>query len=72
MKQIVSTDHAPKAIGPYSQGVIANGFAFLSGQIAIDPSTNQLIEGDVTAQTARALENLKSVLEKPDRRSHRW
>jgi 2-iminobutanoate/2-iminopropanoate deaminase len=64
MKQIVSTDHAPKAIGPYSQAVIANGFAFLSGQIAIDPVTNQVIEGDVVAQTARAIENLKGVLEK--------
>jgi len=64
MKQIVTTEHAPKAIGPYSQAVIANGFAFLSGQIAIDPSTNQVMDGDVSAQTARALDNLKSVLEK--------
>jgi len=62
MKKIISTDHAPKAIGPYSQAVVANGFAFLSGQIAIDPATNQLIEGDVAAQTERVLENLKAVL----------
>ena len=63
MKKIISTDHAPKAIGPYSQAVVMNGFAFLSGQIAIDPSTNQLMEGDIAAQTARVIENLKGVLE---------
>jgi 2-iminobutanoate/2-iminopropanoate deaminase len=63
MKKIISTDHAPKAIGPYSQAVISNGFAFLSGQIALDPSTNQLIEGDIAAQTERVLENLKGVLQ---------
>src|SRR5580704_2243853 len=63
MKKIISTDRAPKAIGPYSQAVVSNGYAFLSGQIALDPTTNQLIEGDITAQTERVLENLKSVLE---------
>jgi 2-iminobutanoate/2-iminopropanoate deaminase len=63
MKKIISTDRAPKAIGPYSQAVISNGFAFLSGQIPLDPATNQLIEGDIVAQTARVLENLKAVLE---------
>lgn len=62
-KKIVSSERAPKAIGPYSQAVIANGFAFLSGQIPLDPATNQLIEGDVAAQTERVLENLKAVLE---------
>jgi 2-iminobutanoate/2-iminopropanoate deaminase len=62
-KEIVSTDRAPKAIGPYSQAVIANGFAFLSGQIPLDPATGQLIEGDITAQTERVLENVKAVLE---------
>jgi 2-iminobutanoate/2-iminopropanoate deaminase len=61
-KKIVSTDSAPKAIGPYSQAVIANGFAFLSGQIPLDPATNQLIEGDIAAQTERVFENLKAVL----------
>jgi len=64
MKQTVSTDHAPKAIGPYSQAIIANGFVFLSGQIALDPTTNQLIEGGIAAQTARVIENLRGVLEK--------
>jgi 2-iminobutanoate/2-iminopropanoate deaminase len=63
MKTIISTEQAPKAIGPYSQAVISNGFAFLSGQIPLDPATNQLIEGGIAAQTERVLENLKSVLE---------
>jgi 2-iminobutanoate/2-iminopropanoate deaminase len=63
MKKIISTDRAPKAIGPYSQAVVSSGFAFLSGQIPLDPATNQLIEGDVAAQTERVLENLKAVLE---------
>ncbi|HVO99380.1 MAG TPA: RidA family protein [Bryobacteraceae bacterium] len=63
MKKAISTDRAPGAIGPYSQAILANGFAFLSGQIPIDPATNQLIEGDVVAQTVRVLENMKIVLE---------
>jgi 2-iminobutanoate/2-iminopropanoate deaminase len=62
MKQIISTEQAPKAIGPYSQAVIHNGLAYLSGQIPLDPSTNQMIEGDVAAQTERVLENLTAVL----------
>ena len=63
MPHVVSTDRAPKAIGPYSQAVISKGFVFLSGQIPLDPATNQLIEGDVVAQTERVLENLRAVLE---------
>ena len=63
MKKIVSTGGAPKAIGPYSQAVIANGFAFLSGQIPLDPGTGQLVAGDIAIQTERVLENLKAVLE---------
>ena len=63
MKKIISTDRAPKAIGPYSQAVVTNGFAFLSGQISLDPATNQLIEGDITAQTERVFENMKALLE---------
>lgn len=62
MKKIISTDRAPKAIGPYSQAVISNGFAFLSGQIPLDPATNQLIDGDITAQTERVFENIKGLL----------
>jgi 2-iminobutanoate/2-iminopropanoate deaminase len=63
MSQVISTSKAPKAIGPYSQAVIHNGIAYLSGQIAIDPVTNQVIDGDVVAQTHQALVNLKAVLE---------
>lgn len=63
MRKIISTDRAPKAIGPYSQAVVTNGFAFLSGQIPLDPTTNQLIEGDISAQTERVFENIKGLLE---------
>src|SRR6476659_5907065 len=63
MKQIIATAKAPKAIGPYSQAVVSNGFAFLSGQIPLDPATGKIIEGDIAAQTERVLENLKAVLE---------
>lgn len=62
MKQIIATETAPKAIGPYSQAVVHNGLAFLSGQIPMDPATGQIVEGDVAAQTERVLENLKAVL----------
>jgi 2-iminobutanoate/2-iminopropanoate deaminase len=63
MKTIISSTAAPKAIGPYSQAVVINGMAYLSGQIPLDPSTNQLIEGGIEQQTERVLENLKAVLE---------
>jgi 2-iminobutanoate/2-iminopropanoate deaminase len=63
MKQIVATELAPHAIGPYSQAVVHNGIAYLSGQIPLDPATGQIVEGDVAAQTVRVLENLKAVLE---------
>ena len=62
MKKIVSTEKSPKAIGPYSQAVIHDGVAYLSGQIPLDPSTNQLVEGDIAVQTERVLENLKALL----------
>jgi 2-iminobutanoate/2-iminopropanoate deaminase len=62
MKQIVATDQAPKAIGPYSQAVRYNGLVYCSGQIPLDPATNALIEGDIAAQTERVMENLKAVL----------
>lgn len=58
----VRTDKAPTAIGPYSQAIVANGFLFCAGQIALDPATGQVIEGDVKAQTERALTNLAAVL----------
>jgi 2-iminobutanoate/2-iminopropanoate deaminase len=63
MREIVSTEQAPKAIGPYSQAVVSNGIAYLSGQIPLDPATGQLVEGDIAAQTERVLQNLKAVLE---------
>jgi len=63
MREIVSTKHAPQAIGPYSQAIKTNGFIFTSGQIAIDPVTQQVIAGDVAAQTDRVLRNLSEILE---------
>jgi len=62
-KRIIATDDAPKAIGPYSQAVIYGDTVYCSGQIPLDPATNQLVEGGVAEQTARVLENLKAVLE---------
>ena len=62
MKEIVSTGQAPEAIGPYSQAVIHNGIAYLSGQIPLDPATGQMAAGDVAEQTVRVLENLGAVL----------
>jgi 2-iminobutanoate/2-iminopropanoate deaminase len=60
--KIVQTDQAPAAIGPYSQGVVANGFLFTAGQIALDPTTGQITPGDVRAQTERVMANLAAVL----------
>jgi 2-iminobutanoate/2-iminopropanoate deaminase len=58
----VHTDQAPAAIGPYSQAVVANGFVFTAGQVAFHPSSMQLVEGDVAAQTERVMENLQAIL----------
>lgn len=63
MNRIVSTDRAPKAIGPYSQAVISNGFVFVSGQIPLDPATGQIVAGGIAEQTARVFENMRNVLE---------
>ncbi len=63
MKKQVQTDRAPKAIGPYSQGIIANGFVFCSGQIPIDPATGELNTGTIEEQTRLVLENVGAVLE---------
>jgi 2-iminobutanoate/2-iminopropanoate deaminase len=60
--QFVSTAGAPKAIGPYSQGVISNGFLFTAGQVALDPAKGELVSGGITEQTTRALENLRAIL----------
>src|SRR6478752_3992901 len=63
MKKTVATEKAPKAIGPYSQAIVHNGLVYLSGQIPLDPATNQLVEGDIAVQTERVLKNLQAVLE---------
>lgn len=63
MKDVIATKHGPSAIGPYSQAIRANGFIFISGQVAFDPATGQLIEGDIAAQTDRVLQNLKAIVE---------
>ena len=62
MKKIVSTDNAPQAIGPYSQAVQYGNFLFVSGQIAIDPQTGNLVEGDIEAQTEQVLKNLTAII----------
>ncbi|MGH9369132.1 MAG: Rid family detoxifying hydrolase, partial [Thermoanaerobaculia bacterium] len=62
--QFIATDGAPKAIGPYSQAVAAGGFLFASGQIPLDPSTGELVEGGVEASTERIFDNLEAVLRK--------
>jgi 2-iminobutanoate/2-iminopropanoate deaminase len=69
--ETVATDRGPKAIGPYSQAVKANGFIFLSGQIALDPQTQAMVEGGVAQQTERVLENLKAILEAAGSSIHR-
>jgi len=63
MKTAISTPHAPAAIGPYSQAIVSNGLAFLSGAIPLDPATGQVVEGDITAQTERVFSNMKAVLD---------
>jgi 2-iminobutanoate/2-iminopropanoate deaminase len=62
MRETIHTDHAPKAIGPYSQAIRAGGLLFVSGQIAIDPSTGELTGGTVGDQTARVLDNAGAIL----------
>ena len=60
--QVVSTDGAPQAIGPYSQGIVAHGFVFTAGQIALDPASGEVVPGGIAEQTARVLENLRAIL----------
>ena len=62
MKRIISTTSAPGAIGPYSQAVEANGTLYISGQVAIDPATGNLVEGGITEQTTQVLKNVKAIL----------
>ena len=63
MRDVIATDQAPKAISPYSQAIRAAGFVFTSGQVAIDPATQQVIAGDIAAQTERVLKNLSGLLQ---------
>jgi 2-iminobutanoate/2-iminopropanoate deaminase len=63
MKQSIFPKNGPKPVAPYSPGLRANGFVFLSGQIPSDPATGQIVTGDIQAQCARVIENLKTVLE---------
>jgi 2-iminobutanoate/2-iminopropanoate deaminase len=63
MREVIATEQAPQAIGPYSQAIRAQGLIFTSGQIAIDPATAQIIAGDVSAQTDRVLKNLAAILQ---------
>jgi 2-iminobutanoate/2-iminopropanoate deaminase len=61
--QVIQTENAPAAVGPYSQAIVANGFVYTAGQIPLDPATGTMIEGGITEQTHRVLQNLKGVLE---------
>jgi 2-iminobutanoate/2-iminopropanoate deaminase len=63
VREVISTDKGPKAIGPYSQAIKANGFIFISGQGAGDPATGRVVDGGIAEQTARCLESLKAILE---------
>ena len=62
MREVIATKNGPQAIGPYSQAIKANGFVFVSGQVAIDPATQQVVSGSVSVQTERALKNLSGIL----------
>jgi 2-iminobutanoate/2-iminopropanoate deaminase len=62
MRQVIATPNAPRAIGPYSQAIEANGFIFVSGQIPLDPTTQQIVDGGVAEQTERVLANLEAIL----------
>ena len=61
-RTVISTNDAPKAIGPYSQAIRAGGFLFTAGQIALDPATGEIVAGDVKVQATRVLDNLRAVL----------
>jgi 2-iminobutanoate/2-iminopropanoate deaminase len=63
MKNPVSTERGPKPIGPYSQAIKANGFVYLSGQVALDPKTGEMVGSDIRQQTERVFENIKGILE---------
>lgn len=62
MKKVIFTDHAPKAIGPYSQAIEVNGMLFISGQIPIDPATGKIVEGGILEQTEQVMKNIGAIL----------
>ena len=72
VKQIIQTEHAPQAIGPYSQAVKVNGFVFASGQIPIDPQTGQFVAGGIAEQTEQVLKNVAAVLQAAGRVLIAW
>jgi len=63
MREVIATQNAPQAIGPYSQAIRANGFIFVSGQIPVDPATQQIVQGSVANQTEQVLRNLEAILQ---------
>ncbi len=63
MKKIIQTDRAPAPVGPYNQAVVHNGTMYISGQIALDPATGQLVLDDIETETRRVMDNLKAILE---------
>jgi 2-iminobutanoate/2-iminopropanoate deaminase len=63
MKDIVFTDKGPQPIGPYSQAVKSNGFLFISGQVSLEPRSNEFVPGDIRQQTEKVMENIKGILE---------
>ncbi|MFM6954519.1 MAG: Rid family detoxifying hydrolase [Sphingobacteriaceae bacterium] len=65
-KHVLYTNQAPEPIGPYSQGIQSGPFLFLSGQIAINPTTNELVEGDIVVETTQVMENIKKLLQAAD------
>lgn len=70
MKQIIKTDKAPAAIGPYSQAVHAGGFIFISGQLPLDPATGEMVSGGIKEQTDRALQNIRGIVADTDTTFH--
>lgn len=66
MKKIIQTDKAPAPVGPYNQAIIHSGTLYISGQIALDPATGELITGDIEAETRRVMENLRAILAEAD------
>jgi len=63
MRKVISTERAPGAVGPYSQAIVAGGFVWCSGQIPLDPSTGQLVQGEIEEETRQVLNNLRAVLD---------